>query len=87
MSDHSVVITQLRTSGKRPAFVNVEGDLPGHLKLYGNSYTLPTYLFQRGNDWLLVVFEDDGWAKEKIETLREYYPIGFRLHENGFKRL
>lgn len=86
MSRHSVGVSQLQPNYGR-AFLNVGKADGGHLEVWGNSHTLPTYLFIKGNEFHLVQFSSDNWKKEWFEENSRYYDAIWEITENKITQI
>ena len=61
-------VKQLRTRGG--SYINILRSLTdGGIGVWGHSYNHPTFLLVRGDNWLLVVFDDEAWRDEELTDL------------------
>jgi len=60
-----VKVYQLNSLTPHGAWLNCEEDY-GQVAVWGRCFTLEVYLFQKGNDFSLRVFDDESFAAEWI---------------------
>ncbi len=81
MGKHNVEVKQLISLGGG-VFINVDGEKQGHIGVRGNSYGHLTYLMKSKNDWCIVVFENEEWAKEQLPDIEKWYSEVWKLEED-----